>query len=214
MGAIWTTKCSLGDVFTLRGIYWSTQFVLTAENDPYASGHLHWSRDSLRAPSPGWLAHTHGSSVKWNSPNGIRIGDGTCIGSEGAFGFLRLFGGGRGLASSRMRKVPIQRGWPPATPIALKRKGRGWDWTYRSGPARVSKSAEIPTSAGTLVRLEQSWSKWHKIACRGGASSNELEKDIRGSFRPAKSYKELINEQNVHIIIVYSCIGAVPIASL
>ena len=123
MGAIWTTKCFLGDVFSLRGIYWSTQFVLTAENDPYASGHLHWSRDSLRAPSPGWLAHTHSGSVKWNSPNGIRIGDGTCIGSEGAFGFLRLFGGGRGLASSRMRKVSIQRGWPPATPIALNTKG-------------------------------------------------------------------------------------------
>ena len=122
MGTIWTTKCNLGDVFTLRGIYWSTQFLLTAENDPYASGHLHWSRDSLRAPSPGWLAHTHCGSVKWNSPNGIRIGDGTCIGSEGTFGFLRLFGGGRGLASSRMRKVSIQRGWPPATPIALNTK--------------------------------------------------------------------------------------------
>jgi len=122
MWTIWTTKCNLGDVFTLRGIYWSTQFVLTAENDPYASGHLHWSRDSLRAPSPGWLAHTHCGSVKWNSPNGIRIGDGTCIGGEGAFGFLRLFGGGRGLASSRMRKVSIQRGWPPPTPIALNTK--------------------------------------------------------------------------------------------
>jgi hypothetical protein len=24
IGAIWTTKCSLRDVFTLRGIYWST----------------------------------------------------------------------------------------------------------------------------------------------------------------------------------------------
>ena len=126
MGAIWTTKCNLGDVFTLRGIYWSTQFVLTAENDPYASGHLHGSRDSLRAPSPGWLAHTHCGSVKWNSPNGIRIGDGTCAvrssSRAGAFGFLRLFGGGRGLASSRMRKVSIQRGWPPATPIALNTK--------------------------------------------------------------------------------------------
>src|SRR5215472_16437742 len=55
MGAIWPTKCSVGEFFTLRGIYWSTQFVLTAENDPYASGHLHWSRDSLRAPSPGRL---------------------------------------------------------------------------------------------------------------------------------------------------------------
>ena len=124
MGAIWTTKCFLGDVFTLRGIYWSTQFVLTAENDLYASGHLHWSRDSLRAPSPGWLAHTHCGSVKWNTPNGIRNGDGTCIGSEGAFGFLRLFGGGRGLAFSRMREVSIQRGWPLATPIALNTRTR------------------------------------------------------------------------------------------
>src|SRR5215469_9672995 len=134
MGAIWTSKCSLGDVFTLRGIYWSTQFVLTA----------------------GWLAHTHCGSVKWNSPNGIRIGDGTCIGSEGAFGFLRLFGGGRGLASSRMRKVSIQRGWPPATPIALNTKDEDGIGLSLSDLARgVSKSAEIPTSAGTLVRLEQ-----------------------------------------------------------
>ena len=212
MGAIWPTKCSLGDVFTLRGIYWSTQFVLTAENDPYASGHLHWSRDSLRAPSPGWLAHTHCGSVKWNSPNGIRIGDGAFIGSEGTFGFLRLFGGGRGLTSSRMRKVSIQRGWPPGTPIALNTKdedGIGLsDW-----PARVSKSAESPTSAGTLVRLEQSWSKWHKVACRGGASSTN-SKNIRCGFRPARSYKELINEQNVRIFSVPSFMGAVPIASL
>jgi len=37
--------------------------------------------------------------------------------------------------------------------------------------ARVSKSAELPTSAGTLVRLEQSCSKRHKVARRGGASS-------------------------------------------
>jgi hypothetical protein len=43
-------------------------------------------------------------------------------------------------------------------------------------PARVSKSAEIPTSAGTLVRLEQSWSKWHKVACRGGASSTNSKR--------------------------------------
>ena len=176
MGTIWTTKCNLGDVFTLRGIYWSTQFVLTAENDPYASGHLHWSRDSLRAPSPGWLAHTHCGSVKWNSPNGIRIGDGTCIGGEGAFGFLRLFGGGRGLASSRMRKVSIQRGWPPATPIALKHKGRGWDWTERFGPRGYQRAPRSQHRHGTLVRLEQSWSKWPKVACRGGASSTNLKR--------------------------------------
>jgi hypothetical protein len=50
-------------------------------------------------------------------------------------------------------------------------------------PARVS-SAEIPTSAGKLVRLEQPWSKWHIVACRGGASSDELEKNIRCGFRP------------------------------
>ena len=190
MGAIWTTKCSLGDVFTLRGIYWSTQFVLTAENDPYASGHLHWSRDSLRAPSPGWLAHTHCGSVKWNSPNGIRIGDGTCIGSEGAFGFLRLFGGGRGLASSRMRKVSIQRGWPPATPIALNTKDEdGVDLAI--WPARVSKSAEIPTSAGTLVRLEQSWSKWQKVACRGGASSTNSKRTSAAASDPRDLIRSL-----------------------
>ena len=42
----------------------------------------------------GW--NTLCGSVRWNSPNGVRIGDGTCIGSEGAFGFLRLFGGAGG----------------------------------------------------------------------------------------------------------------------
>ena len=89
-----------------------------------ASGHLHWSRDSLRAPSPGWLAHPRCGSVQWNSPIGIRIGNGSCIGSEGAFGLLRLFGGGRCLASGRMRKASIQRGWPPAAPIALNSSGR------------------------------------------------------------------------------------------
>jgi hypothetical protein len=41
-----------------------------------------------------------------------------------------------------------------------------------------------------------------------------LEKNIRCGFRLARSYKELINEQNVRIFIVPSCIGAVPIASL
>lgn len=190
MGAIWTTKCNLGDVFTLRGIYWSTQFVLTAENDPYASGHLHWSRDSLRAPSPGWLAHTHCGSVKWNSPNGIRIGDGTCIGSEGAFGFLRLFGGGRGLASSRMRKVSIQRGWPPATPIALNTKDE--DGTGLSDLARAGiKEPEIPTSACTLVRLEQSWSKWHKVACRGGASSTNSKRTSAAASDPRDLIRSL-----------------------
>ena len=173
MGAIWTTKCSLGDVFTLRGIYWSTQFVLTAENDPYASGHLHWSRDSLRGPSPGWLAHTHCGSVKWNSPNGIRIGDGTRIGSEGAFGFLRLFGGGRGLASSRMRKVSIQRGWPPATPIALKQRTR------------------MGLDLGTLVRLEQSSSKWDKATCRGGASSTNSKRTSAEASDPRDLIRSL-----------------------
>jgi hypothetical protein len=86
----------------------------------------------------GW--HTHCGSVRWNSPNGIRIGDGTCIGSEGAFGLLRLFGGGRGLASSRMRKFSIQRGWPPATPIALNTKDE--DGIALSDP--VSNSADKP----------------------------------------------------------------------
>ena len=46
-------------------------------------------------------------------------------------------------------------------------------------PARVSKNAGIPTSAGTLVRLEQSWSKWHKVACRGGASSTKSKEHPR-----------------------------------
>ena len=180
MGAIWTTKCSLGDVFTLRGIYWSTQFVLTAENDPYASGHLHWSRDSLRAPSPGWLAHTHCGSVKWNSPNGIRIGDGTCIGSEGAFGFLRIFGGGRGLASSRMRKVSIQRGWPPATPIVLNTKDE--DGIGLSDLARAGiKERRDPNIGRHVVRLKQSWSKWHKVACGAGASSTNSKTSAAAS---------------------------------
>jgi hypothetical protein len=107
---------------TLRGIYWSTHFVLIAENDPYASGHLHWSGDSLRAPSHGWPAHTHCGSVKWNSPDGIRIGDGASIGGDGAFGLFRLFGGWRALLLAGMRKVSVQRGWPPATPIALNTK--------------------------------------------------------------------------------------------
>jgi len=48
-------------------------------------------------------------------------------------------------------------------------------------PARVSKSAEIPTSAGTLVRLEQSCSKWHKVACRGGASSTNSKTSAAAS---------------------------------
>ncbi len=43
---------------------------------------------------------------------------------------------------------------------------------------------------------------------------DELEKNIRCGFRLARSYKELINEQNVRIFSVLSCIGAVPIASL
>ena len=189
MGAIWTTKCSLGDVFTLRGIYWSTQFVLTAENDPYASGHLHWSRDSLRAPSPGWLAHTHCGSVKWNSPNGIRIGDGTCIGSEGAFGFLRLFGGGRGLASSRMRKVSIQRGWPPATPIALNTKDEDGIGTYRFGPRGYQRAPRSQHRQARSFGWNSPGRKWHKVACRGGASSTNSKRtsaaasDLRGLIR-------------------------------
>jgi len=43
---------------------------------------------------------------------------------------------------------------------------------------------------------------------------DELEKNIRCGFRPARSYKELINEQNVRIFSVLSFIGAVPIARL
>src|SRR5215471_3136887 len=133
--------------------------------------------------SPGWLAHTQCGSVKWNSPNGIRIGDGTCIGSEGAFGFLRLFGGGRGLASSRMRKVSIQRGWPPATPIAMNTKDE--DGIGLSDFARAGiKEPGIPTSTGTLVLLEQSWWKWHKGACRGGVSSTNAKRNIRYGFIP------------------------------
>ena len=149
MGTIWTTKCSLADVFTLRGIYWSTQFILTAGNDPYAGGHLHRSRDSLRAPSPGWLAHTRCGSAQWNSPDRIRIVDGTCIGSEGAFGFLRLFGGGRGLASRRMRKVSIQRGWPP-TPIELNTKGE--DGIGLSDLARAGIKERRDPNIGRHVR--------------------------------------------------------------
>jgi len=58
-------------------------------------------------------------------------------------------------------------------------------------PARVSKSAEIPTSAGTLVRLEQSWSKWHKVACRGGASSTNSKRTSAAASDPRDLIRSL-----------------------
>ena len=164
MGAVWTTQRSLGEFFAFLGIHTKAQLVFTGEVDSNAGGYIHWCRDSLRAPSPGWLAHTHCGSVKWNSPNGIRIGDGTCIGSEGAFGFLRLFGGGRGLASSRMRKVSIQRGWPPATPIALNTKdedGIGLSDLARAGikERRDPNIGRRARSVGTVL-VEMAQDRW------------------------------------------------------
>jgi hypothetical protein len=58
-------------------------------------------------------------------------------------------------------------------------------------PARVSKSAEIPTSAGTLVRLEQSWSKWHKVVCRDGASSTNSKRTSVAASDPRDLIRSL-----------------------
>jgi hypothetical protein len=58
-------------------------------------------------------------------------------------------------------------------------------------PARVSKSAEIPTSPGTLVRLEQSWSKWHEVACRGGASSTNSKRTSAAASAPRDLIRSL-----------------------
>jgi hypothetical protein len=111
-----------------------------------------------------------------------------------------------------MRKVSIQRGWPPATPIALNTKDEDGIGLINLVPAGIKERREFQHRQArrsvetVLVEMAQG-------RLRSRREFDELE-DIRCGFRPARSYKELINEQYVRIFIVHSCIGAVPIAGL
>src|SRR5260370_38543726 len=95
---------------------------------------------------------------------------------------------------------------------SAEHKGRGWDWTYQFGLGEYQRA---PRSQHRQARrsVETVLVEMAQGRLRSRREFDELE-NIRCGFRPARSYKELINEQNVRIFIVHSCIGAVPIASL
>jgi hypothetical protein len=51
-------------------------------------------------------------------------------------------------------------------------------------PAPGIKAHRDPNVGNRLVRLEQSWSKWHKVACGGGASSTNSKRTSAAASDP------------------------------
>jgi hypothetical protein len=89
-----------------------------------------------------------------------------------------------------MRKVSIQRGWPPATPIALNTKdvdGIGLSDLARAG-IKERRDPNIGRHARSVGTVR---SKWHKVACRGGASSTNSKRTSAAASDPRDLIRSL-----------------------